>query len=839
MDTQKRLSILDFYFDRNADLIPLKRWNAVSNKDNKHIQMGKSPRDKNWRRKEYEQSEIKTAIENGYNVGWRLCEEDLVFDIDPKNGGNESLVRIEERFGVNFEDIAPTVITGSGGRHFYFDKDPSIKIREVLEDENGIPYPGVEFKTNGRQVVIPGSRHPNGKYYEFDDFSPEERRLLPKAIFGLIIRPSRKNGDASAGKLDADGLAMCLEQLDPHDYRDHDKWLALMMACHHATDGEGSEEFIQWSIGDSDYVDHQNTIRMRWDSLHTKRDASVTYKTLYQEVKKNGGIVSEVDALSDFDNLDDVTDILNVKLSDQSEIERQAKTLTGKGKALELANALSEESKDKDIRDALHACLRCKSVVEKQKALAVIQKKVKLSKAAINSILKELEEKQLNDIGEFAASQVLKKHYNDGKHIIYVNDSDFWVYNGKYWGPHQQGMLRKNCIDILNAIREELELPLQTTSVVSQIEFLLKGVCATDKDILRLTLEPLPVINCQNGELWIDEFGNYELTSHKYTSYLTNCLNVSYDPEAECPLWDKVILEIFSTTSHQKDMVRHFEEMMGYVLQPYKDIACWWLLKGQGANGKSLLCDMLSELAGEFALSVSIKDLDTNKNAHAFANLPRKLMVYDDDIDVTTTLPDGVLKKISERKKLEANPKNKAAFSFVSVATPILLANKWPLIKDVSNGTRRRAQVVPFDKIFSEDEMDTKLASKLREKELPGILNRALEGLQRVRKRGHFAAPRPCLVAADNWLQSGNTFAGFVADCLELTKNESDKSSLSSLYSSYKKWCHENGVSYILQKSHFKENLLNIGLCETTRKNNKIMFSGVSVRDFDEDFDDL
>ena len=42
-------------------------------------------------------------------------------------------------------------------------------------------------------------------------------------------------------------LAETLEHLDPCDFREHDVWRDVMMACHHATAGEGRDEFIEWS----------------------------------------------------------------------------------------------------------------------------------------------------------------------------------------------------------------------------------------------------------------------------------------------------------------------------------------------------------------------------------------------------------------------------------------------------------------------------------------------------------------------------------------------------------------------------------------------------------------
>ena len=837
METNEKLDALEFYIDRDMDLVPLKRWNTTAKKGEEHIQLGKAPRDKNWRKRRYGNTEIKDAVNNGYNIGWRLGPQDLVLDVDPKNGGDKSLKRIEQRFDVCFETIAPTIITGSGGRHFYFDKDPSIKTREVLDDENGDPYPGIEFKAIGRQVVIAGSRHPNGVFYDQEEFSPTSRTELPGDIFALIKRESRKDGNASSGKLSTEELGLALEQLDATDYSDHDDWLRVMMACHHATDGDGSEEFIQWSTSDPTYSNDHNMIRMRWDSLHGAKSDAVTYKTLYQEVKKAGGSIANIDAMSDFDIIDD--DYEDDKLTDENEIKAQLNMVTQKGLALDLAMSLSDMSSDGDIKEALLATLSCKSEIEKQKAIAVVVKKTKMSKAAINAILKELRQRQLDDLGEYVAKELLRDKYANGKHLVRINDSEFWRYNGKHWEAMTNDSLRGQIIKVVEEVREKLGLPLQTVNATAQVEFILRGLVSAESDVFRRTSDPLPVLNCLNGELWIGEDGSYELTSHKYSSYLTSVLNVEYDPEATCPKWDKSIAEIFDNTKDTEGMVRHIEEFMGYVLQPYKDIASWWLFKGQGSNGKSLVCDILAELAGNAVLPCSLKDLDPNKNAHAMANLPGKLMVYDDDLDVTTTLPDGVLKKISERKRLEANPKNKPAFQFISVATPIMLANKWPLIRDVSNGTRRRAQVVPFTRIFTKAQMDKTLARTLKRDEMPGILNRCLVGLRRLRERGDFEAPRPCLHAADDWLRSGNSFAGFVEDCLEDTENDKDFVYLSELYAAYTQWTRDNGVTYTLQKSHFKENLTNFGIKQGPKRNNKLNFRKIKLVNYDDDFLDL
>src|SRR3546814_20165080 len=81
-------------------------------------------------------------------------------------------------------DAWPTVMTGSGGRHHYMIVPEGFLAMDSVAD-----FPGIEFKGHGRQVVAPGSSHPNtGKPYVWiaDEFAPSssEARLAPDVRIG-------------------------------------------------------------------------------------------------------------------------------------------------------------------------------------------------------------------------------------------------------------------------------------------------------------------------------------------------------------------------------------------------------------------------------------------------------------------------------------------------------------------------------------------------------------------------------------------------------------------------------------------------------------------------------
>src|SRR5450759_5437253 len=56
--------------------------------------------------------------------------------------------------------------------------------------------------------------------------------------------------------------------------------------------------------------------------------------------------------------------------------------------------------------------------------------------------------------------------------------------------------------------------------------------------------DPPSVINCSNCEVWILPNGTIEQRPHRPESYLRHCLDVKYEPAAECPEYDKALLGI-------------------------------------------------------------------------------------------------------------------------------------------------------------------------------------------------------------------------------------------------------------------------------------------------------
>jgi putative DNA primase/helicase len=369
----------------------------------------------------------------------------------------------------------------------------------------------------------------------------------------------------------------------------------------------------------------------------------------------------------------------------------------------------------------------------------------------------------------------------------------------------------------------------RTASLMKQVATLLEGELAVEDDLLRFTADTPSVINCANGELWISDDGAVHFWPHRPKSYLRQCLDVSYDPSAQCPTYDSALAEIFSNAEDPQAMVRHWHEVVGYLIQPRRHIPLILICVGGGSNGKSMLVQTITRLLGPGLVSAQrIENLD--KHRFASASLLGKLLLVDDDVRAGIRLPDGELKKISEAKPITAEHKYGPTFDFVVRSVPILLCNNVASLADVSHGMERRLMVLPFDRTFRDD-ADPTLFPTIWKTEMAGVLNRGIDGLQRLLQRGHFDMPIAVRRAKDKWLQEANPLTSFVDECCG--RDPVGKCLLQEFYDRYRHWAQQRGYTKTQQYQTVRRNLENLGF-PTKKGNRGLVIMGLTLGDIRE-----
>ena len=115
------------------------------------------------------------------NLGVALGRGLIAVDIDPRNKGDESLVRLIANHGSL--PVTAEARTGSGGSHFLFrvPGDLAIGNRTNLE-------PGIDIKGENGYIVVEPSIHPNGKEYVWLRHPRQGIADAPDWLLGMLVR---------------------------------------------------------------------------------------------------------------------------------------------------------------------------------------------------------------------------------------------------------------------------------------------------------------------------------------------------------------------------------------------------------------------------------------------------------------------------------------------------------------------------------------------------------------------------------------------------------------------------------------------------------------------------
>ena len=853
---------LKFYLSTESDLIPLHIWNKLIKGDER----GKTPINREWNTAEYKQNPTtyKSWIESGYNIGYRIPENELIIDLDPRNykQGIDSEELIADLFGyLEFEDLTwelPVVKTGAGGYHIYCTLPKRVDYRLIRKCVENIP--GVDFKKKGGYVVAAGSKHPCGEYYTWLNEAPKID--VPEPLLNLVLREPFEQGEYSSGYGAFNGTQLqelILDKLDVTDYDSNEVWEPLMMAAHHATAGEGIEEFLQWCISDPTYENDENKIRNRWESLEGNKEVTRRAASLIHELKQKGEDVSGAKAVLEFSNVDSMED-MDDDDSEEAEMLKSAKSAASEidvsdimevpkdkggveGAAIQAARDLYKTSNMEDKMKCIRL-IKAASIEESIEAQEILTSAKIMSQSAINKRLKALEAKILDSITEILANTTIETVFRKGKHILTEPNKQIWAFHKTHWKVMSDEYLGKIVYGVLDTLKTKMALEVNEVNIVQSA---VKGIRMRSSVLVsRLfnTNHYLPVINCANGEVWIEKDGTHILKPHNYRAYQLRCLNVDYDPSARCPLFIQTLKEIFANYPDTEQIIEYLGEVMGYIIQPYKPDANWWMFRGPGGDGKSTIVKILDGILGEALYSADESLLSTGGgggNSHITTDLVGKLAVVIQELKAGKALNDSGLKMLAENTKMTANPKNKDTFSFNYIGSLIMCCNFSPVIRDTSEGTVRRANIIPFNRQFVKSGQDDSNRGRkiLEDKvELAGILNFMLEGYKRYADRGHFKPPHSCLEAKEEWLCEANNVVRFVKENVILKEDTNIRMELASLvYKRYERWCTNSGIKS-KGRNNFYIDLANLGLHKKLSSGNALyLYGGILLEEDIDDFD--
>lgn len=297
------------------------------------------------------------------------------------------------------------------------------------------------------------------------------------------------------------------------------------------------------------------------------------------------------------------------------------------------------------------------------------------------------------------------------------------------------------------------------------------------------------IINVRNGLFHVKEG---ELTPHDPSYPSTIQINASYDPEADCPCFKKLITE-----SLGPEYVEFVGAMTGYILSTSVKAEKAFFLVGSAASGKSTLIHLIEYLVGEKnKTSIAWQDLGENFQR---VELFGKLLNSNADLPTKALDDAGLFKQITSGDRISASRKFKPNFEFYPKVKLLFACNEMAVsVADKSLGFFRRIIILPFDHTVPEDKRDPFLLYKLR-CEADGILTFALSKLQELAANDYkFRIPERSKQALRKYMQSCNSAYLF---CNEHCRIAPDAEiSRLDLYNHYKRFAEQYSLKPMSQE---------------------------------------
>lgn len=388
------------------------------------------------------------------------------------------------------------------------------------------------------------------------------------------------------------------------------------------------------------------------------------------------------------------------------------------------------------------------------------------------------------------ATEIIVKYILDENKIYTTKEdvkSEVWIYREGIYTPQGRSEIK----EIMRNILDEWYNNYFYYIVISKIEA--DTFIESQEFFMPKNLNEICV---KNGIL---DIFTRELKPYTSDKIFFNKMPVIYDKNKKCPMIDVHLSEVLKNPG---DKIV-FYEIVGYCLEQTHFIEKAFMFVGDGRNGKGKSLELIKRLVGiEGCSSVPLALMTPDSfNLHQLYGKKANLA---GDLSNTDLKDLSLFKSLVGRDIITAHRKFMTDLIFTSTCKHIFACNELPKVYDMSKGFWDRWLLLEFPYTFvSQQEYNTSTDEEKKfkkiinpnhidkictEDELSGLLNSALDGLDRLRKNKDFSYTIGSKEIKDIWIRKSNSFTAFCYDCISEKEGEHIvKSDLRKYYNQYRK----------------------------------------------------
>ena len=308
---------------------------------------------------------------------------------------------------------------------------------------------------------------------------------------------------------------------------------------------------------------------------------------------------------------------------------------------------------------------------------------------------------------------------------------------------------------------------------------------------------------------------------------ITKGCNIEYHPTSECPNWERFLKRVLP----DREVRAYLQRAFGYSLTGSVTDEKLFFCYGVGANGKSVVAEVLRLIMGEYARAVMDGYLtSSNQDAWATADLYGRRVIFANETRQDGTVNEARLKQITSYEPLIGAHKYGHPFSFVPTHKLWIRGNYHPRIVGTDEGIWRRLDLISFSVTIPQEDRNPRLIDELLVPELPGILAWAVRGAVEWYEIG-LKEPTSVVHATQQYRQDEDVLGRFLSEKCQFGPRFRVGSK--ALTAALESWAEAEGIKPAPTSKALSTRLKQRGLLSPKPSNGQNWWQGVGFVDFD------
>ena len=281
---------------------------------------------------------------------------------------------------------------------------------------------------------------------------------------------------------------------------------------------------------------------------------------------------------------------------------------------------------------------------------------------------------------------------------------------------------------------------------------------------------PRNIIPLLNGNFSTD---TYELTQRTHELFITehDCMNVTFDPLAECPNW----MRFLDSLELPQQSIDTLQEAFGTCLQRDVRYKKSYTIYGPPDTGKSVIGNVLLKMFNDLAESIAFDQLCESK--FWVSHLDGKLVNVSSEKEVSKIEALELYKRLTgNEESMSVEDKHEKGRKTRLFAKLFTILNKLFIVSE-DEAFYARQILLHFHKQFptgSADRIENLLEILTTPEELSGIFNWSVEGLKRLTEKRVFSINKNAKENRDEWkMDSVDLWQYLSSSLVEWRKNRS------------------------------------------------------------------